>query len=256
MYRIEEFGVSCFLILGKERALLIDTCNGLGNLRAVIESITSLPVTVAVTHGHTDHIGGATWYEQVYVHKDDISFTAKITGSRFAGKRLVFANPLSKELGITKNVFLKKKYKPKKLVLEDGHVFDLGDRIVRVVHTPGHTKGSIIFLDENSKTMFTGDNTSPALWMFLPGAVKLEAWLPGAHKILELTKTYPTCYTSHLPMVQPVEQIERLVQMVTDIVDAQPKNKFFGKLKIYPSKDDIMKEGAVTVWYRTGRVRN
>ena len=43
IYRISEYGMSnCYLIIGSSEALLIDTANGIGNLRNVVESITSL----------------------------------------------------------------------------------------------------------------------------------------------------------------------------------------------------------------------
>ena len=41
--------------------------------------------------------------------------------------------------------------------LEDGQVIDLGNRKVTVVACPGHTPGSITFLDENTCTLFMGD---------------------------------------------------------------------------------------------------
>ena len=42
-------------------------------------------------------------------------------------------------------------------VVEEGHVFDLGDRSLRVVHLPGHTPGSIGLIDERARILFTGD---------------------------------------------------------------------------------------------------
>ena len=47
-----------FLIPGEERALLLDTCVGLLNIREVAESLTDLPITVLNSHDHFDHIGG------------------------------------------------------------------------------------------------------------------------------------------------------------------------------------------------------
>jgi len=44
------------------------------------------------------------------------------------------------------------------LKMKDGHTIKLGDRLFRVVHTPGHTAGSICLHDEKGKTLLTGDS--------------------------------------------------------------------------------------------------
>jgi hydroxyacylglutathione hydrolase len=44
-----------YLLEGREKALLIDTGWGAGNLRALVEKLTSKPVIVTNTHGHLDH---------------------------------------------------------------------------------------------------------------------------------------------------------------------------------------------------------
>ncbi len=43
------------------------------------------------------------------------------------------------------------------IVLRDGEVIDLGDISLQVIHTPGHTPGSICLYDKESKVLFTGD---------------------------------------------------------------------------------------------------
>ena len=55
-------------------------------------------------------------------------------------------------------------------VLEEGHVFDLGDRSLRVLHFPGHTPGSIGLIDERARILFSGDT------VYYPGP--LIDWLP------------------------------------------------------------------------------
>lgn len=42
--------------------------------------------------------------------------------------------------------------------LKDGYFVELGDRNFRVVHTPGHTPGSICLYDQKNFTLITGDS--------------------------------------------------------------------------------------------------
>ena len=61
-----------YLLLGEERAMLIDTANGLSDIPAGLEEITDLPVFVVSTHGHYDHIRGNHFFEERYMSvKDD-----------------------------------------------------------------------------------------------------------------------------------------------------------------------------------------
>ena len=46
---------------------------------------------------------------------------------------------------------------PKFLPMTDGFVFDLGNRLVEVIHTPGHSDGSCCLLDKNTRLLFCGD---------------------------------------------------------------------------------------------------
>ena len=59
----------CYLLCGRKKALLIDTGLGVSNLREVVESLTPLPVFVATTHVHWDHIGGHRLFARFAVHE-------------------------------------------------------------------------------------------------------------------------------------------------------------------------------------------
>ena len=48
----------CYLLCGTRQALLIDTGLGYPGLKKTVEGLTKLPVVVANTHAHVDHIGG------------------------------------------------------------------------------------------------------------------------------------------------------------------------------------------------------
>ena len=55
----------CYLLCGTEKAVFIDTGLGVGNIREIVDSLTSLPVTVMTTHVHWDHIGAHRYFEKI-----------------------------------------------------------------------------------------------------------------------------------------------------------------------------------------------
>ena len=71
-YRIDEKGlVNTYLLIGERKALLIDSGVGVGDLLSTVKELTSLPVTLALTHRHCDHAGGVNFFKTYYVHQDD-----------------------------------------------------------------------------------------------------------------------------------------------------------------------------------------
>ena len=58
-----------YLLLGRDRALLLDTGLGVGGLRREVEALTDRPVTVTLTHVHWDHIGGCVQFAAPAVHE-------------------------------------------------------------------------------------------------------------------------------------------------------------------------------------------
>ena len=71
VFEIDEFDcVSIFVIVGERRALVLDCGTGIGDLRWVIENrITDKPYDVVLTHNHGDHIGGAGFFDEVWIHQ-------------------------------------------------------------------------------------------------------------------------------------------------------------------------------------------
>ena len=69
VYAIYEDGqfeeVISYLVLGEDKAALIDTGNGIGDIKALVDRLTNLPVTVLNTHTHGDHIGGNHQFREV-----------------------------------------------------------------------------------------------------------------------------------------------------------------------------------------------
>ena len=61
------------LVTGPERAVLIDTGFGIGDLRALVETLTDKPYDVFNTHFHGDHTLGNVQFDRVFIHRYDLS---------------------------------------------------------------------------------------------------------------------------------------------------------------------------------------
>ena len=216
-YKIDESGVAnCYLLIGEERALLIDTGCGAGNLKEAVLKLTQKPLLVALTHRHPDHAGGARQFGTYYVHKDDKKTIYGIMSLPLVSRRML------KIMGATIDGNLGRR-RCKIIAIDDGHRFDLGNRTIVVKSVPGHTKGSVIFLDEKEKLMFTGDNTNYCLWMHLPGCTSLEKWMRGARTILSYYDMGYKAYGGHSKGTQSREETQKLYDCVKKIIE---KNRF------------------------------
>ena len=147
----------CYLICGTQKAVLIDTGLGIGNIKSVVDSLTTLPVMIVTTHVHWDHIGGHKYFENIAVHeaeKDWLSVRFPIP------LQAVKRNLMCKTCDFPEN-FLIEDYQifngtPQR-VLRDGDCLDIRGRKLIVIHTPGHSPGHCCFYELDRKYLFSGD---------------------------------------------------------------------------------------------------
>lgn len=158
-------GVHMFLLEGTEKALLVDTGTGAGNIEKCVRSLTDKPVVVLNTHGHYDHMGGNYLFEKVYLHPADRE-------AADAHQNAAYLSEMARKLMPRGIYFLAKIFRPYLLnprpfhnfaELSDGQVFSLGERDVEIIHTPGHTKGSVCLLDRKYNLLFVGDSVCRTL---------------------------------------------------------------------------------------------
>ena len=77
-FAISEYGhweqTHAYLLSGSRGALLIDTGLGVADIGAVVRALSPLPVLVATTHVHWDHIGGHAHFSDIAVFKQEASW--------------------------------------------------------------------------------------------------------------------------------------------------------------------------------------
>ncbi len=135
-YQYEE--ALCTLILGEEKAVLIDTGCGIGNIRDVVEEITDLPVMVVNSHAHNDHIAQNHLFDEVAMLDHPWSHDAQkgLPNSEMA--HLIADGMLWKELpeGFDAENYVVPGFKVTRW-FKEGDIIDLGNRTLEVIHTPG-----------------------------------------------------------------------------------------------------------------------
>jgi glyoxylase-like metal-dependent hydrolase (beta-lactamase superfamily II) len=139
-------GCNCS-ILGDEasgEAIVIDPGDDIAEIVALLQKHKLKVTTIAITHAHIDHIGGAAKLRAltgapVYMHAED-SFLADNLGMQ--AKWLGMAAP--ENPGIDK-------------VAKEGDVLRAGGIEASVLHTPGHTPGSIALFLPQEKKLIAGD---------------------------------------------------------------------------------------------------
>ena len=159
-YHFQE--VISYLIVGSKRALLFDTGAGLANIRALTEKLCDKEIIVANSHTHFDHVGNNHLFHEALVYNDPKALERLRKGYR----REELAPHASRDLilpGHEEDVdfddYSIPPSKPK--AVEDGQIIDLGDRRIKVTHTPGHSPDSVMLLDIENKMLFTGDSYYP-----------------------------------------------------------------------------------------------
>lgn len=79
----------------------------------------------------------------------------------------------------------------------EGFSFELGDRKVTVIEIPGHTYGSVAFLDETNKMLFSGDTVSDAI-IFLFGNHRCSnRYEDSLIKLDRLTDKFESLHPAH-----------------------------------------------------------
>ena len=159
-----------YLIVGKEKALLIDLSNNIRWADNAAESLRRLvsertegkELTITFTHNHGDHTGMI----QAYADDPDVTFALPETDFAFLARR-----------------FPEAQY----YFINEGFVFDLGGFEIETIEVPGHTDGSVVF-NMNRDILFSGDaiGSGHGVWIFNEAAyIKYAAAVPHLIEWLE-----------------------------------------------------------------------
>jgi len=171
-------GAFCYLAVGRERALLFDSCYGAASLSEEISRLTSKPFDVVLGHGHLDHAGGAFQFEEAWLREEDFEVCRKHTSEK--ARRRMYLDRLADSgidmpPGFDPEAYAKAPQASLRK-LEPGKIFDLGGLTMEVVDMGGHTAGSIGLLAREPRVLIDSDSACELTWVFLPDSLPLSRY--------------------------------------------------------------------------------
>lgn len=133
-----------YLLIDTEskEAVLFDCTEKSENIEKVLQENDAKLKYIFITHGHFDHVLGINSFKakygcKVFMHKDDKIMLEKIKD--YAGN---FGYDVNETPKIDE-------------YLEDGQIVKFNEHAIKVIHTPGHTKGGVCYLIDDM--LFSGD---------------------------------------------------------------------------------------------------
>jgi glyoxylase-like metal-dependent hydrolase (beta-lactamase superfamily II) len=177
---INSDGCSCYVLIGDETALMIDTGYGVYDIRAYAEKITGRAIPWAAnTHSHFDHAGGNGFFEKTYLSAEGDK-TARVPYPSFKGQSFKLDYPSE--------------------IIGDGFIIYLGNRSVEAISIPCHDPGSLAFLDLRERILFTGDEVSPHVPLFWQRAdiqPSVEQYTANMEKLMARRDAYDYICSGH-----------------------------------------------------------
>ena len=217
----EPMHVNSYLILGSERAVLLDTGMGISNIRAAVEKITDLPVLVVNSHYHFDHVGGNHLFDDIAIHELGAGPLQAGPPPHWFPRYLAAVEEVLAQYAVFREIdqawfqVLAPEMQMRPLpatfdhgawrtvstvptrLLRDGDTLDLGGRTLQVLHTPGHTPDCICLLDDEDRILFTGDtiDTGPIYAQFEESS--LDSFAASTKKLLAYADRVDVLFSAH-----------------------------------------------------------
>jgi glyoxylase-like metal-dependent hydrolase (beta-lactamase superfamily II) len=136
------YDVNTYVIYAKNEAFILDPGGLSKKMEAFIVQKNLVIKGIILSHGHGDHIGGAKYYSEIY----------KCNILAYKKEKDILLNP---DYNYSSKMEMENVSIDKFEEIKDGQLLTLDGEILKVIHTPGHTHGSIVILTEDR--MYCGD---------------------------------------------------------------------------------------------------
>lgn len=218
-YHFQE--VISYLILGDDKALLLDTGMGIDNIKNVVEALTDKEILILNSHTHFDHVGDNHRFKEVMVYDNPTAVNNLKKGYTVEELKPHAKGKLFEKLIDTFDInnYYIKPSNPK--AIADGDIINLGDRELKIIHTPGHSDDSIMLWDLKYNVLFTGDSYYPGpLYAHFTGDITGESRLDVYAKSMDMVAKmveYKGIKTLHPSHNEPVVDSKILKDVATGL---------------------------------------
>ena len=153
----EEF--NSYYLIGDQYNLLIDCGIGIYNIKEVLTKIDNKRTKLLITHMHWDHIGNMDKFKEVYLSQKANHYFKNGVEESINSIRKKVIRDVDKEL-LPTDFNLEQFHletSNRGIEIEEGNIFEMGNRKIEVVSAPGHTDDHLCFYDLSNDYLFAGD---------------------------------------------------------------------------------------------------
>ena len=245
-----------YLIDGPEKAFLIDTSFGIGDLKGLVKALVGdKPLYVGNTHCSYDHSYGNCQFDRCYCHENEAPYM-EAKQDPHIWDYLFDKNGNGIWLDFDRaDIVPFKKYQV--IGVPDGHIFDLGGGYeIELVWVPGHKPGHAMFLDKKSRLLFAGDDIiSMRVGIGREGAnATVEAYRDEMEKLLKRVDEFDYIFPGHFLFNIESTVVQSFVDTANAIL-AEPENC---DIRAQDDKGNLTYQkfvrGMGTIAYRPGNV--
>jgi hydroxyacylglutathione hydrolase len=179
--RIKQFVSSpnetnTYLLIEGDEAAVIDIANSYRDVRGTLIELGINLKYILVTHGHTSHIRSIRTTKEnlggmLCLHKSDTDLLKEADSN------------LEPEI-----------------LVEDNDSLKFGNTLIKILHTPGHTMGSLCFHLREGKILFTGDTLFKGKFGKIQGPHSMGLMLRSLKRLNSVIPPKTTVYPGHGPL--------------------------------------------------------
>lgn len=209
--------VKSFLIEGDRDVAVLDTGMGVGDFAGLVGTRSRRAPIVLQSHAHWDHIGASYRFERVLIHPSEADSLRRGLSNEEFGRMF---GP-----GKIEYDRLPEGFHPRSAFipgtdpsgwLEHGDEIDLGNRILDVYHTPGHTAGGITLFDRKTRTLFPGDAINLGRIYLFSESSDPARWYETVRLLRALAGEAAAIRPSHGPAIT-AEDIARIADAYVEV---------------------------------------